>query len=172
MDDADSCVSLITEHKFAEEIVHAVKDLQSQQKRQVAGVEIFRWVGTRWLPHAVFCSKVILCTSTVNGWVHSTNTWKLGVIRFKQLRWNLLVRLVCKVVVSVPHPSEECTSGPLSRHSRVLWNEFPAQFALLIFIYKLPSFHAVSLSFSFLHTLLNGSKFSFFSSNPLPKTKR
>ncbi len=89
---------------------------------------------------------------------------KLGVIRFQQLRWNLLVRLVGKAVISVPHPSEECTSGPLSRCSRVLWDEFPAQFVLLIFIYKLSSCRAVSLSFSFLHTLCNGSKFSFSSS--------
>ncbi len=42
VDDSTNCVSLIAELKYAEELVHAMKDLQGQEERQVAGLEALR----------------------------------------------------------------------------------------------------------------------------------
>ena len=41
VDDAGSCVSLVVEHKFADEIVHAINYMHTLQKRQIAGMEEF-----------------------------------------------------------------------------------------------------------------------------------
>lgn len=44
VDDPANCTTLITEHKYSEEMVRALKYMQGQQERQAAGVKIFRYI--------------------------------------------------------------------------------------------------------------------------------